>query len=187
MKTKLILILLLSCLFCSGADAQRGRRYRAAARRAALSQRVQQPAALPVSATANLSSASGASSSVLDGVVRVEWVEFITPQTASVSGLYNVAIGFARGSREFCEILDLCGRLFPTDPTACINAAGVALLRGDAPTARHYLKDLMTDARAYNNIGLLYLLEGNRDKAEVYLQLATANGTSPGSAALNAR
>ena len=186
MKTKLILILLLSCLFCSGADAQRGRRYRAAARRAALSQRVQQPAALPVSAAA-LSSSSGASSSVLDGVVRVEWVEFITPQTASVSGLYNVAIGFARGSREFCEILDLCGRLFPTDPTACINAAGVALLRGDAPTARHYLKDLMTDARAYNNIGLLYLLEGNRDKAEVYLQLATANGTSPGSAALNVR
>ena len=43
---------------------------------------------------------------------------------------------------------------------------------------------MLTDPRAYNNVGLLYLLEGNRDKAEVYLQLAVAAGTSLGAAAL---
>lgn len=183
MNRKLILILLLAVAVTASADTQSRTKYRAAKRKAQLhAQAAPQSAPQPTTVALYEEQLPGA---VKDGLVHVEWVEFIMPQTASVSGLYNVAIGFARGSREFCEILDLAGRLFPTDPTACINAAGVALMRGDAPTARRYLKDLMTDPRAYNNIGLLYLLEGNRDKAEVYLQLAAANGTSPGSAALS--
>ena len=182
MNRKLILFLLFAIVLTASADMQSRTKYRAAKRKAELHAQTY-PATSPSTAVAVYSEQT--TGGVKDGLMRVEWVEFITPQTASVSGLFNVAIGFARGSREFCEILDLAGRLFSTDPTACINAAGVALLRGDAPTARMYLKDLMTDPRAYNNIGLLYLLEGNRDKAEGYLQLATANGTSPGSAALN--
>ena len=106
------------------------------------------------------------------------------PQAVTLSELYNVAGGFARGSYEFCEVLALSGRLFPTDAIACINAAGVALIRGDAATAHHYLERLMSDQRAFNNVGLLYLLEGNRDKAEVYLQLATANGNCPAAGGL---
>ena len=119
--------------------------------------------------------------------IRVEWVEFMAPQNASLEGLYNVAMGFARGSYEFCEIIALSGRLFPKDPAACINAAGVALLRGDAVLAHQYLNDLLTDRRAYNNIALMYVLEGNRDKAEVYMQLARANGNCPGAPALGSR
>lgn len=183
MNRKLILTLLLAFAVVASASTQTRTKYRAAKRKAQLHAQAAPTAAPPMEGTAYYE--EQVPGAVKDGLMRVEWVEFIMPQTASVNGLYNVAIGFARGSREFCEILDMAGRLFPTDPTACINAAGVALLRGDAPTARRYLKDLMTDPRAYNNIGLLYLLEGNRDKAEVYLQLATANGTSPGSAALN--
>ena len=117
-------------------------------------------------------------------VIRPEWVEFLAPQAVTLSELYNVAGGFARGSYEFCEVLALSGRLFPTDAIACINAAGVALIRGDAATAHHYLERLMSDQRAFNNIGLMYILEGNRDKAEVYLQLAAANGSCPGAPAL---
>lgn len=33
-------------------------------------------------------------------------------------------------------------------------------------------------------MGLLHLLEGNREKAEVYLSLAKANGVTPAAAAL---
>lgn len=116
--------------------------------------------------------------------IRVEWVEFMAPQNASLEGLYNVAMGFPRGSTEFSEILALSGRLFPKDPAACINAAGVALIRGDAKTAHIYLDDLLTDHRAYNNVALMYILDGNRDKAEVYIRLAKANGNCPGAPAL---
>ena len=178
MKRKLILLTMLTLVVST--VAQSGVRERAEMRKANL--KGEKAVTETVVTTPTQQSAAKGSS-----IIKLEWVEFLTPQTASVSELFNVATGFARGGYEFCEILDLSGRLFPTDPTACINAAGVALLRGDASVARRYLQNLMTDQRAFNNIGLLYLLEGNRDKAEVYLQLAAANGNSPGSAALQAR
>ena len=190
MKQKLFLTALLLLLLVSSADAQSRTRQRAARRTAALLAQRSQAGSVPVAAAVPAVSAGPAAvqpshSSVANGVIHVEWVEFVTPPSGGpVGDLYGVASGFARGSLEFCEIVALTGRLFPSDPQACINAAGVALLRGDAPTARRYLQQMLTDPRAYNNVGLLYLLEGNRDKAEVYLQLAVAAGTSLGAAAL---
>ena len=187
MKQKLLLTVMLLLTLVGSADGQSRTRKRAASRAAALlaqksSAETQQ--ATSVDATVR-PSAPLQRSSVANGVIHVEWVEFVTPPSGGpVGDLYGVASGFARGSLEFCEIVALTGRLFPSDPQACINAAGVALLRGDAPTARRYLQQMLTDPRAYNNVGLLYLLEGNRDKAEVYLQLAVAAGTSLGAAAL---
>ena len=187
MKQKLLLTVMLLLTLVGSADAQSRTRKRAASRAAALlaqksSAETQQ--ATSVDATVR-PVVQPSHSSVANGVIHVEWVEFVTPPSGGpVGDLYGVASGFARGSLEFCEIVALTGRLFPSDPQACINAAGVALLRGDAPTARRYLQQMLTDPRAYNNVGLLYLLEGNRDKAEVYLQLAVAAGTSLGAAAL---
>ena len=179
MKRNLILtiMLLLTLAICGQSSIKQ----RAAGRRASLrgtATAVQQPSASAEPPTTQ------AVAAVISSPIRLEWIEFLTPQAAALSELYTVATGFARGSYEFCEIVALSGRLFPTDPAACINAAGVALLRGDAATARQYLQRLMFDQRAFNNVGLLYLLEGNRDKAEVYLQLATANGNCPAAAAL---
>lgn len=42
--------------------------------------------------------------------------------------------------------------------------------------ARGYLERFATLPMAYNNMGILCLLEGNRDKAEVYLTMAAAAG-----------
>ena len=186
MKQKLLLTVMLLLTLVGSADAQSRTRKRAASRAAALLAQKSSAEGVPTTAAVPVSPAVQPShSSVANGVIHVEWVEFVTPPTGGpVGDLYAVASGFARGSLEFCEIVALTGRLFPSDPQACINAAGVALLRGDAPTARRYLQQMLTDPRAYNNVGLLYLLEGNRDKAEVYLQLAVAAGTSLGAAAL---
>ena len=60
----------------------------------------------------------------------------------------------------------------------------MALLRGDAARARRYLQPWDTDHRAWCNLGLLNLLEGNRDKAEVYLRMAAADGVTPARDAL---
>ncbi len=90
--------------------------------------------------------------------------------------LYTVATSFPRGSREFNDILDLTARLFPDNAEANIDAAGVALLRKDPAKAQRYLSNWMTDERAYNNIGLMYLMQGNLQKADVYLQMAESAG-----------
>lgn len=92
----------------------------------------------------------------------------------SLSDFYNLAQAHERGSDEFNDLIDLAGRLFADSPVACINAAAVALSRHNIARARGYLMRFATLPEAGNNMGILYLLEGNLDKAEVYLELARA-------------
>lgn len=97
---------------------------------------------------------------------------------------FAVAGSYPAGSTEYNDVLDLAARLFPDSPEANINAAAVALTRGDTRKARQYLERFATLPQAYNNMGVLYLLEGNRDKAEVYLTMAAAAGVQQAKKAL---
>jgi len=106
------------------------------------------------------------------------------PASITPDNFYQTATAFELGSREFCDIIDLAARLFPNSAEAAIDAAGVALLRGDTQRAHKYLQPWETDHRAWCNLGLLNLLEGNRDKAEVYLRMAQADGVRPAHEAL---
>lgn len=81
-------------------------------------------------------------------------------------------------------MLDLAARLFPDSPEANINAAAVALTKGETAKARRYLERFATLPMAYNNMGILCLQEGNRDKAEVYLTMAAATGIEQANEAL---
>lgn len=106
------------------------------------------------------------------------------PLSITPDNFYQTAKAFEVGSQEFCDIIDLAARLFPDCAEAAIDAAGVALLRGDAAKARRYLSSWDTDRRAWCNLGLLYMLEGNRDKGEVYLHMAASAGVSQARKAL---
>lgn len=97
-------------------------------------------------------------------------------QTLRQVDLFVTAKGYLEGSTEFNDVIDLTARLFPESPTANINAAAVALSKKDVVRARRYLEKFSTNPAAYNNLGVLYLLEGNRDKAEVYLEMSSAIG-----------
>ena len=107
------------------------------------------------------------------------------PETMTINELYAVALNFKPGSREFNDIIDLSARLFPDNAEANIDAAGVALLRGNVSDADKYLSAWRTDSRAYNNLGVLYMLRGEFDRAEVYLQMAQAQGVPQATNALN--
>lgn len=96
----------------------------------------------------------------------------------AMAGLYPA------GSTEYNDVLDLAARLFPDSPEANINAAAVALTKKDTRRARKYLERFATLPMAYNNMGILCLLEGNRDKAEVYLTMAAAAGVEQAKKAL---
>ena len=98
------------------------------------------------------------------------------PSVITPDNFYATALAYEKGSEMFCDIIDLAGRLFPDCAEAAIDAAAVAILKGDASRARTYIEPWQTDPRAYCNMGLLYLLEGNTDKAEVYLRMADAQG-----------
>ena len=89
---------------------------------------------------------------------------------------FTVAGSYPQGSTEYNDVLDLAARLFPDSPEANINAAAVALTKGETAKARRYLERFATLPMAYNNMGILCLQEGKRDKAEVYLTMAAAAG-----------
>lgn len=103
----------------------------------------------------------------------------------TLSEFYTMAQTYPTGSAEFNDIIDLAGRLFPESSVACINAAAVALMKKDMDRAKKYLEPFATLSEAGNNMGILCLLEGNYDKAEVYLELAVASGITQAIGALN--
>ena len=102
----------------------------------------------------------------------------------SLSEFFAVAGSYPAGSTEYNDMLDLAARLFPDSPEANINAAAVALTKGETAKARNYLEPFSTLPIAYNNMGILCLQEGNRDKAEVYLTMAAAAGVKQARKAL---
>jgi len=97
---------------------------------------------------------------------------------------FALASTYPKGSTEYNDVFDLAARLFPDSPEANINAAAVALTRGDTERAHKYLERFSTLPQASCNMGILYLLEGNREKAEVYLALAKAGGVKQAADAL---
>ena len=132
--------------------------------------------------------------SIVPDVCRLQFTAVLSRQGISVQGIssravslmdmFRTAQAFKKGSREFNDLLDLSARLYPDYAEANINAAGVALMRGDLQKATDYLKGLDTDPRAYNNFGVLYLLRGDQAKAEVYLRMAEAQGVREASSVL---
>ena len=123
-----------------------------------------------------------------DVTLRREHTAGVVPSSRSVTlgSLFATAQHFQKGSDDFNDLIDLSARLFPASDDACINAAGVALLKGDTAKAERYLKDREANARAFNNIGVLYLLKGDRAKAETYLRMASRMGVPEASAAMKA-
>ncbi|MCI1681849.1 MAG: DUF3868 domain-containing protein [Bacteroides sp.] len=128
----------------------------------------------------------------------LSWVEFLsTPSDSTVlmtpacpdsgvtlKGLFALACCYRPGSVEFNSVYTLAARLFPDNAEAAINAAAVALVKRDTRTARHYLSRFSTLPEAFNNMGVLCMLEGNREKAEVYLEMAVSRGVKHASTVL---
>ena len=105
-------------------------------------------------------------------------------EPAELQSLYKTATALRRGSSEFNDLVDVAARLYPDNAVAAINAAGVALTKGDLDKAERYLAPWQTDARAYQNLGVLSMLRGDVTKAEVYLKMAEAQGVGEASVVL---
>lgn len=106
-------------------------------------------------------------------------------ENLTLSDFYTLIRVYEPGTQEFNDLVDLAARLFPDNAEANINAAAVALIKGNISAARSYLNRWKTDPRAYNNMGILCLMERNTDKAEVYLEMARAAGVKQAEQVLN--
>ncbi len=101
------------------------------------------------------------------------------PQQLSLQEMYLVAQTYERGSTEFKEVFDIAVRMFPTDPTANINAAAIELEQGNINGAVRFLdKASGEDGATLNNFGVLKLLQGDLDAAENYFKKAQEKGIS---------
>ena len=118
---------------------------------------------------------------VVRGFTVDEAKEIITkrPQQLSLNEMFQVAQTYPSGSKEFNEVFEVAVRMFPDDPTANMNAAAIELQQGNWKQAERYL--LKSDPQAgatKNNEGVMYMMQGNLDKAEALFQEAKVLGST---------
>lgn len=99
------------------------------------------------------------------------------PQLLSLEEMFRVAQTYETGSEDFNEVFDVAVRMFPSDPTANINAAAMELQRGNLQQALRYLdRSDVSAGTTQNNWGVLHLLKGEWDKAEACFKKAQSLG-----------
>lgn len=94
------------------------------------------------------------------------------PGQLSLNEMFLVANTYPKGSPKFNEVFDVAVRVFPQDPIANMNAAAAALESNDTQRAHLYLDKCKDIPEAWNNIGVMYFIEGDFDNAQNYLQKA---------------
>ena len=99
------------------------------------------------------------------------------PQYLSLNEMYLVANSYPKGSDDFINVFDIAVRMYPTDETANLNAAAVALSKKDLSNARKYLdKSDKQTAEYANNNGIYYLLNGETEQATAEFGKAAQKG-----------
>lgn len=99
------------------------------------------------------------------------------PQMLSQYEMYQIAHSYPKGSPEFARALETALTLYPNDIVANVNASAVALERNELERAASYLESRKSDPKVFNNLGILYALQGKEQEAVMYFKLAVENGS----------
>ena len=87
------------------------------------------------------------------------------PQKLSLAEMFLLAQSYEEGSEEFDEVLETAVRLFPNDASANLNAANVAMRKGDLSRAERYLAKAGTGAEADHARAILEDMRQNAAQA----------------------
>lgn len=99
-------------------------------------------------------------------VERSKEVMKTRPGTLSLNELYMIARTYPVGSDDFNKVFELAAVLYPDSDIANLNAAACALERKDTASATRHLARIEQHNDAYwNNMGILALLTGDRNRA----------------------
>lgn len=108
------------------------------------------------------------------------------PQQLSMNEMYLVANAYPVGSEPFNEVFETAVRMFPEDDIANLNAANSALERVDLVSAQKYLDRVKSgEGEAENCRGVLCLLKGEYENAELHFRKAEYAGVEAASANLS--
>lgn len=109
-------------------------------------------------------------------VAEIAEVFRVAPQKLSLSEMYAYANSLQPGSDDYNEVFDTAVRLYPNDESANLNAANVAMEKGNLAAAAHYLDKAGDSAQAVYARGVLSALQGDYAKAESLVEKAIEMG-----------
>lgn len=97
---------------------------------------------------------------------EIKTLEKSNPENLSHLELYNLAMSYGENSTEYNRLLTkTIPFYYPKDTVAINNAAAVSIKNGDLDAARRLLEQAVPSDLLYNNMGIIYMLEGNREEA----------------------
>lgn len=98
------------------------------------------------------------------------------PDHLSLNEMFAVANSYEKGSQEYNEVFDIAVRLYENDPVANLNAANIAMSKGEMDKAKRHLEKAGNSGEAVHARGVYALLNGNYTEAETLLKQAKAAG-----------
>lgn len=98
------------------------------------------------------------------------------PKYLSLEEMYAVANSYEKGSREYYEVFETAVNTYDSDPIANLNAANIAMNKGDMAAAKSYLDKSGNSPKAAHARGIYALLNGNYTEAESQLKQAKDAG-----------
>lgn len=95
-----------------------------------------------------------------------------SPHKLSIFEMYALANAYGRGSNEFYKTIDKAAETYPTDLIAINNATAFALSRGEHNRALEMLTNTPDGADKFNNLGVLFALKREFNKAVYWFERA---------------
>lgn len=107
-------------------------------------------------------------------VAEIAEVIRTSPQKLSLNEMYLLAQSLQPGSDEYNDVFEIAVRMYPSDETANLNAANVAMQKGDMVAAEKYLEKAGDSATAIYARGVLAAQNQDYDTAfRLFRQVAS--------------
>ncbi|MCL3852077.1 hypothetical protein M1P97_12345 [Parabacteroides sp. GYB001] len=90
---------------------------------------------------------------------------YTQPDKVSLSDFIRVASFYRPGTEQYREVYEIAAYIYPACAVVQLNAAAASLAQGDKESARYFFQQVDNDPRAYNNLGVLSLMDGDKETA----------------------
>ena len=105
----------------------------------------------------------------IDNSFLIEQI-YSQPEKVSLSDFLRAASLYRPGTDQYREVYELAAYTYPSCAVVQLNAAAAALSQGDKESARYFFNQVEGDQRAYNNLGVLSLMDGDKEAATAYFR-----------------
>lgn len=117
-----------------------------------------------------------------DDIDRIAAVFKESPGKLSLREMYNLSTIYQPGSEEFNHVFEVAAMVYPADPTANLNAANVAMDKGDMQKAAVYLDKAGDTAFAVYARAIYEALNGRYGQAQTLFEEAAEKARASGDA-----